>query len=189
MATESKKKSVTEVPQWAHEIKRKYLSQNVSQFVIHGNINDYVRVSREGEPHYVRLREFYNQEMFGKRDIVVYYDRAAGIRFKDDRIFGGEGLMRQDFVSTLKMFDELTGNNFSDLSREPARAFLVLDTYFNLCINQEFLQFLISYLERRLKQEAGETTQATDEEEEMDIVQRFMQKTIPDLMSYIDQSG
>ncbi|MEM9933189.1 MAG: AAA family ATPase [Bacteroidota bacterium] len=189
MATETKKKSVTEVPQWAHEIKRKYLSQNVSQFVVHGNINDYVRVSRDGEAHYVRLREFYDQEMFKHRDIVVFYDRAAGIRFKDDRIFGGEGLMRQDFVSTLKMFDELTGNNFSDLSREPARAFLVLDTYFNLCINQEFLQFLISYLERRLKQEAGETTQATAAEEEMDIVQRFMQKTIPDLMSYIDQSG
>lgn len=182
-------KSPVIVPEWAKDIKRKYLSQNVSQFIVHGNITDYTRVVRSGESRYMKLREFYNEEMFGNRDIVVYYDRAAGIRFKDDRIFGGDGSMRQDFVSTLKMFDDLTGNNFSDLSRDPGRAFLVLDTYFNLCINQEFLQFLIGYLERRLKKESGEKAQASMEEEEMDIVQRFMNKTIPDLISYIDTSN
>ena len=180
---------VIEVPEFAHDIKRRYLSQQVSQFVVHGNIHDYVRVVENGEPHYMKVKQFLTNEMFRKRDIIVYYDRAAGIRFKDDRIFGGEGKMRQDFVSTLKMFDELTGNNFSELSREPARAFLILDTYFNLCINQEFLQFLISYLERRLKVEAGEKPMATEEEKEMDIVQRFMQKAIPDLMTYIDSNG
>jgi len=178
-----------EVPEFAHEIKRKYLSQHVSQFIIHGNINDYVRVTENGESRYLRVKDFLTNEMFRHRDVIVYYDRAAGIRFKDDRIFGGEGKMRQDFVSTLKMFDELTGNNFSELSREPTRAFLILDTYFNLCINQEFLQFLINYLERRLKTEAGERTVATEEEKDMDIVQRFMNRTIPDLMHYIDGTG
>jgi len=189
MSTEVSTKPKVEVPEWVLEIKRKYLSQNVSQFIVHGNINDYVRVVEDGKARYLKLKSFFNDQMFKHRDIVVYYDRAAGIRFKDDRIFGGEGNMRQDFVSTLKMFDELTGNNFSDLSRDPARAFLTLDTYFNLCINQEFLQFLIGYLERRLKKEAGEKAAYTAEEEEMDIVQRFMNKTIPDLMSYIDSSG
>ena len=189
MSTETASKRKIEVPEWVHDIKRKYLSQNVSQFIVHGNINDYVRVVEDDIPRYMKFKQFFNEEMFKHRDIVVYYDRAAGIRFKDDRIFGGEGNMRQDFVSTLKMFDELTGNTFSDLSREPARAFLTLDTYFNLCINQEFLQFLIDYLERRLKKAAGAKAAATVEEEEMDIVQRFMNKTIPDLMSYIDSSG
>lgn len=189
MSTETSAKKKVEVPEWVHDIKRKYLSQNVSQFIVHGNINDYVRVVDDGQAQYMKLKEFFNQQMFKHRDIVVYYDRAAGIRFKDDRIFGGEGNMRQDFVSTLKMFDELTGNNFSDLSREPARAFLTLDTYFNLCINQEFLQFLIGYLERRLNKAAGKKAAVTAEEEEMDIVQRFMNKTIPDLMSYIDSGG
>jgi len=178
-----------EVPEFAHDIKRKYLSQRVSQFVVHGNINDYVRITEGEESRYLKVKEFLMDEMFRHRDVIVFYDRAAGIRFRDDRIFGGEGKMRQDFVSTLKMFDELTGNNFSELSREPTRAFLILDTYFNLCINQEFLSFLVNYLERRLKAEAGEKTVATEEEKEMDIVQRFMNKTIPDLMSYIDNSG
>ena len=186
-AVDTKRK--VEVPEWVQEIKRKYLSQNVSQFVVHGNINDFVRLVVNDTPQYLKIKDFFNEEMFKHRDIVVYYDRAAGIRFKDDRIFGGDGSMRQDFVSTLKMFDDLTGNNFSELSREPARAFLILDTYFNLCINQEFLQFLIEYLERRLKSAAGEETRATAKEEEMDIVQKFMNRTIPDLLSYIDTGG
>jgi SpoVK/Ycf46/Vps4 family AAA+-type ATPase len=176
-----------EVPDWAHEIKRKYLSEHVSQFVIHGNINDLVRVKENEKTQYVKLQDFLSNEMFRHRDIVVYYDRAAGIRFKDDRIFGGDGKMRQDFVSTLKMFDELTGNNFSELSRDPIRAFLILDTYFNLCINQEFLQYLISYLERRLKLESGEEA-PNGKEEETDLVHRFMNRTIPDLIQYIDTS-
>ena len=184
MATKTKRK--VEVPEWVHEIKRKYLSQNVSQFIIHGNINDYVRVVENGEPKYTKLREFYNDELFRHRDIVIYYDRAGGIKFKDDRIFGGESNMRNDFVSTLRMFDELTGNNFADLSRDPARAFHTLDTYFNLCINQDFLQFLIAHVERKMKLESGTQTEVTDEEEQMDMVQRFMSKTIPDLLSYID---
>ena len=189
MSTETTPQHKVEVPEWVYDIKRKYLSQNVSQFIIHGNINDYVRVVDDDKARYMKLKGFLNDEMFKHRDIVAYYDRAAGIRFKDDRIFGGEGDMRQDFVSTLKMFDELTGNNFSDLSRDPARAFLTLDTYFNLCINKEFLQFLIGYLERRLKKAAGAKAAATEEEEEMDIVQRFMNKTIPDLMGYIESGG
>ena len=178
-----------EVPEWAHDIKRKYLSQHVSQFVVSGNIKDYVRVVENDEANYMKVRDFLQNEMFRHRDVVVFYDRAVGIKFGDDRVYGGEGKMRQDFISTLKMFDELTGNNFSELSREPSRAFLILDTYFNLCINQDFLNFLVDYLERRLKLEAGEQVDTSEETEEMDIVQRFMNRTIPDLVSYIDQAG
>ena len=72
------------VPEWVYEIKRKYLSENLSQFIIHGNINDFIRVERDGEPKYYRLREFLNTELFKGRDIVINYDRAAGVRFKDD---------------------------------------------------------------------------------------------------------
>ena len=70
-------------------VRGKYLSQNVSQFVVHGNINDYVPVERDGVQKYYRIREFLNEEMFKGRDVVIYYDRAAGIRFQDDRTFGG----------------------------------------------------------------------------------------------------
>ncbi|MFN0201058.1 MAG: ATP-binding protein [Bacteroidia bacterium] len=170
-----------EVPEWVQAIKRKYLSQNISQFILHGNIGDLMRIVENGTPKYMKVKDFLNNEMFKQRDIVVYFDRAAGIRFKDDRIFGGEGKMRQDFVSTLKMFDELTGNNFSQLSREPERAFQILDTFFNLCVNQEFIQYLIGYMELRHKLES-KPEPTVSKEENLDMVQRFMSKTIPDLL-------
>ena len=59
------------VPEWVQEIKRKYLSQNVSQFILHGNINDYVRVNREEKNTYYRIREFLNDEMFKQKGHTV----------------------------------------------------------------------------------------------------------------------
>lgn len=181
-----------EVPAWAHEFKRKYLTQNIAQFVLHGNINDYVPYAENGQPRYTPLKQFLEKELFGRRDIVLFYDRAAGINFADDRHFGGEGKMRQDFVSTLKMFDDLTGNEFAKLSREPARAFLSLDAYFNLCVNQEFIRYLISHLERRLAEAGGyepsPTAAKAKEEDAGDIVQKFMNRQVGNLMDYMETS-
>lgn len=177
-----------EVPEWAHEIKRKYLSQNVSQFVVHGNVNDYVAIKENEQPRYLALKQFLESEMFRYKDIVVYYDRAAGITFRDDRTLGGKGEMRQDFVSTLRMFDELTGNEFSKLSREPVKAFLSLDTFFNLCVNEEFLRYLIDHLQQRLAEAGGYAPEKPTKEDDNsgDALQRFMNRQIGGLMDYMD---
>ncbi|MEO1451011.1 MAG: hypothetical protein AAFV07_15890, partial [Bacteroidota bacterium] len=172
-ATENKPKVI--VPEWAHEIKRKYLSQNVSQFILHGNINDYVPVERDGQNRYYRIREFLNQEMFKYKDIVIYFDRAAGIRFRDDRTFGGDSASRKEFVATLKLFDELTDNNFSDLNRNPARSFFVLDTYFNLMINRDFIDSWFKEVDEHLGKEESD---ADYEFEEEDLIDRFMRRTL-----------
>lgn len=177
-----------EVPEWAKAIKRKYLSQNVSQFILHGNINEIIEIKENDVPKYLKVKDFLNEEMFRYNDIVVYFDRAAGIRFKDDRIMGGNGKMREDFLSTLKMFDELSGSTFSQLSKEPERAFQILDTYFNLCVNKDFIQFLIGHLEMRVKASAANVKE-TAKPEDMDMVQRFMKQTIPDLLSYMDKGA
>ena len=92
MAEETKSPPKVSVPEWVYGIKRKYLSENVSQFIIHGNINDYVRVERNGEVTYFKVRDFINQELFKARDMVVNYDRAAGIRFNDDTRFGAKAI-------------------------------------------------------------------------------------------------
>lgn len=180
------------VPEWAYEIQRKYKTKRVSQFVLHGNINDYVPYTENDTPRYIPLKQFIVNELSKNRDVIIFYDRAAGISFSDDRHFGGEGKMRQDFVSTLKMFDDLTGNEFSKLSREPARAFLSLDAYFNLCVNHEFIGYLISHLERRLAEAGGyEPSPAaakTKEDENGDMVQRFMNRQIGSIMDYMDSS-
>ncbi|MEM7375267.1 MAG: AAA family ATPase [Bacteroidota bacterium] len=176
-SNETQTKAVVGVPEWARELKRKYLSQNVSQFIVHGNINDYVPVEREGEQKYYRMREFLNEEMFKGRDVVIYYDRAAGIRFQDDRTFGGDSSMRKEFLSTMKLFDQLTDNNFSELTRNPARSFFTLDTYFNLMVNQDFIDSWFREVEFEI-QKGG--IDEDDEPKEEDLIDRFMRLTLPE---------
>lgn len=179
MSTETQeKKPKVIVPDWVQEIKRKYLSQNVSQFIVHGNINDYVEVTRDNKQKFHRLRDFLNEEMFKYKDIVIYYDRAAGIRFKDDRTFGGDSATRKEFVSTLKLFDELTDNNFSELTRNPARSFFTLDTYFNLLVNRDFIDSWFKEVEANLQDDHVEEENRDPKDE--DIIDRFMKLTLPD---------
>ncbi|MDX1907245.1 MAG: AAA family ATPase [Bacteroidia bacterium] len=167
------------VPEWVHEIKRKYLSENVSQFIIHGNINDYVHVNREGKSTYYRLREFLNEEMFKYKDTVIYYDRAAGIKFKDDTLFGGDGNMRRDFLEIMKLFDELTDNNFGELNRNPARSFFTLDTYFNLLVNQDFLNSWVRQVEKAMEGKKSAPAPEARKRDE-DIIERFMRLNLPE---------
>ena len=144
-----------EVPEWAQAIKRKYLSQNVSQFILHGNINEYIPIKEDGKAKYMKVKDFLNDEMFKYYDIIIYYDRAMGIRFRDDMQFGGAGKMRSHFKKTLGTFDKVSGNNYSkilnDEGERPETAFLVLNVYFMLCFNKEFVNYMISYLDQKDK--------------------------------------
>ncbi|MEL6255289.1 MAG: ATP-binding protein [Bacteroidota bacterium] len=167
------------VPEWVQDIQRKYLSQNVSQFILHGNINDYVRVNRDKENNYYLIKDFLNEELFKYKDIVIYYDRAAGIRFKDDRTFGGDSKTRKEFVSTLRLFDELTDNNFAELTRNPARSFFTLDTYFNLMVNQDFIDAWFTEVEANLQSPAN-AVEPDEPVKDGDIIDRFIKMTLPE---------
>ncbi|MDW3650885.1 MAG: ATP-binding protein [Bacteroidia bacterium] len=167
------------VPEWVQDIQRKYLSQNVSQFILHGNINDYVRVNRDKKNSYYLIKDFLNEELFKYKDIVIYYDRAAGIRFKDDRTFGGDSKTRKEFVSTLRLFDELTDNNFAELTRNPARSFFTLDTYFNLMVNQDFIDAWFSEVEANL-QSPSNVVETDEPVKDGDIIDRFIKMTLPE---------
>lgn len=167
------------VPEWVQDIQRKYLSQNVSQFILHGNINDYVRVNRDKKNNYYLIKDFLNEELFKYKDIVIYYDRAAGIRFKDDRTFGGDSKTRKEFVSTLRLFDELTDNNFAELTRNPARSFFTLDTYFNLMVNQDFIDAWFTEVEANL-QSPSHAVEPDEPVKDGDIIDRFIKMTLPE---------
>jgi len=166
------------VPDWVYDIKRKYLSENVSQFIIHGNINDYIRVERDGVPTYLRLREFLNRELFKSRDIVINYDRAAGVRFADDTRFGGESNMRKEVEGTLEMLAELSGGQGTKLAIDPAKAFYALDKYFDVSLNQNLIKYLIRHLEKWAG--VAKKDDAKSKKEQEDIIERFMRMTLPD---------
>ncbi|MEZ4777111.1 MAG: AAA family ATPase [Bacteroidia bacterium] len=182
MSTETQDKPKVIVPEWVQEIKRKYLSQNVSQFIVHGNTNDYVRVNRDSQDKYYRIRDFLNEEMFKYKDVVIYYDRAAGIRFKDDRTFGGDSATRKEFISTLQLFDELTDNNFSELTRNPARSFFTLDTYFNLMVNRDFIDSWFKEVEANLSNPSAaiKSVKSEGQPKDDDLIDKFMRMTLPD---------
>ena len=179
MSTEAPSKPKLQVPEWAKEIKRKYLSQNISQFIIHGNINDYVRVVEGNKARYLRVRDFVSQEVFKNRDMVVYYDRSAGIRFKDDTRFGGESKMRREFMETLKLLAELSEGPAPELKLDPANAFYQLDKYFDNTLNQNLIQYLIRHIEEKLGMREPE---ANEKKANEDIIERFMKMTIPEFM-------
>lgn len=172
------------VPEWVYEVKRKYLSENVSQFILHGNVNDYVRVERDGVPHYYRMRDFINEELYKDREIVINYDRAAGIRFKDDIRFGGSSQMRKEVEGTLNMLAELSGGVGTKLNIDPDKAFYALDKYLDAALNPNLIQYLIQHLEKW----AGVAKRDTPPRKEEDIVERFMRLTLPEFGEEEDQA-
>ena len=125
------KKTTAHAPSWATEIARKYLGGTVNQFILNGNVRDLVPALRSsGECEYKELIAFLTEELFHPRDIVVLYDRAAGIRFKDQET-------RQDFDQFLRAYDTRKGTAHAlQLPRDPVRALLLLDMYFRLRLRQ-----------------------------------------------------
>jgi hypothetical protein len=70
-------------PNWAQEFAIKYFSKTLNQFILHGNVRDQVAVKRKKGYEFLRFESFLSDELFGSREIVIYYDRASGIRFRD----------------------------------------------------------------------------------------------------------
>lgn len=131
-------------PAWVGDFARKYNSGTISQYILHGNIHDYVPVSDENGQDYVLLRDFISQELFKRGDLVVYYDRASGIRFRSPE-------MRIDFLRSLEAYDTLHGTNFHNAPpRDPVRAFTLLEMHFRkrMMDNQNYsIAFIIEYAE------------------------------------------
>ncbi len=131
-------------PDWVGDFARKYYSGTIGQYILHGNIFDHVPVVEGEEKKYLLLRDFLSQELFRKGDLVVYYDRASGIRFRTRE-------MRQDFIRSLEAYDTLHGTNFHQAPpRDPVRAFTLLEMHFRkrLMDNENYsIAFIIEYAE------------------------------------------
>ncbi|MCH8523070.1 MAG: AAA family ATPase [Balneolales bacterium] len=113
-------------PSWAHEFAEKYFSKTLNQFILHGNIRDVVPVKRDETYEFMRFENFLSEELFGARDIVLYYDRSSGIRFRD-------GKSMQDFQRAVAGYDAFGGTNFAGkLPKDPVRVLSLLENFFRL---------------------------------------------------------
>jgi SpoVK/Ycf46/Vps4 family AAA+-type ATPase len=117
-------------PEWAKELARKYFTKTLTQFVLYGNVRNLVKtIDENGNTNYVLLREFLVQDLFAGRDIILFYDRSAGIYFADPE-------SQKDFNRALSGYDTIFGTDYAQkLPRDPVRVFSVLENYFRLRLN------------------------------------------------------
>ncbi|MCS3627213.1 SpoVK/Ycf46/Vps4 family AAA+-type ATPase [Salinibacter ruber] len=114
-------------PPWARELARKYFTKTVSTFILHGDIRDVVPTEdRDGARIYPPLRRFLTDDLFAARDVVVFYDRSAGIHFAD-------AASRRDFSRALAGEERLAGTEYeNNLPKAPNKVFELLEDYLRL---------------------------------------------------------
>ncbi len=123
-------------PRWASEMAEIFKSGSISQFVLYGNIDDWVsfRGESDNKLHNLSLRDFLTSVMFAPFEVVICYDRGHGIRTTK----GGEL-----FFNFLRAFDSFhrtsyTGANSGGettleagnaLPKDPKKALALIDRF------------------------------------------------------------
>ncbi|MFN9460614.1 MAG: ATP-binding protein, partial [Acidobacteriota bacterium] len=104
-------------PAWANQLTELFYSGSTVLFALHGNTQDLVPNGDGFSP----LPDFLAQQIFGRWDLVLYYDLARGLR-----AFAGSDDAR------LKEMVLLANRKVGDLAtarRDPAMAFALLDRF------------------------------------------------------------
>jgi SpoVK/Ycf46/Vps4 family AAA+-type ATPase len=144
-------------PIWAREFARKYFSKTINQFALHGNVRDYVQYSPAGKPEYLRMRNFLSDELFGGRDIVLYYDRASGVQFRDKASMS-------DFNRAVSGYDTLMGTEYAGkMPKDPVRVFTLMENYFRMRVaDGKSIAVIIDYTETIVPVNEGGSASAED---------------------------
>jgi AAA+ superfamily predicted ATPase len=104
-------------PAWAKRFTELYYSGATAAFVLYGNVPDVVNLSDS----YGSLADFLAEQIFGRWDLVLYYDLARGLR-----VFAGRDAAR------LKEMAVRANAKVGDLAaarKDPATAFALLDRF------------------------------------------------------------
>jgi ATP-dependent 26S proteasome regulatory subunit len=106
-------------PPWARTLAERYYTKTISTFILHGAVRD-LQPAAGG---FVPLRPFLADELFGTRDLVVFYDRSSGIRLATPE-------MQKDFMAAVAGYDTIFGTEYAKaVPKDPARAFPLLESY------------------------------------------------------------
>src|SRR5215469_12861884 len=118
--------TAAQLPEWAQTLSEKYYSRTVSLFVLCGNVRDLVPLDRGGTVEHVSLLTFLNDALFGRRDLVLTYDRGGGLSFANPD-------MQADFRNALAGYDSFHQTNYTQfLPRNPDGVLNILDNYLRL---------------------------------------------------------
>ena len=129
-------------PPWAKMLAERYYTKTISTFILHGAVRDLQpageadgfaggRAEPEGRSigdgkggkRFLPLRAFLADELFGSRDLVIFYDRSSGLRLATPE-------MQKDFMAAVSGYDTLYGTEYAKgVPKDPARAFPLLESY------------------------------------------------------------
>ncbi len=125
--TANKVDPLATLPAWAKKLAERYYTKTVSTFLVYGAVRDLQpAVGADGKAAYVDLRSFFADELFGSRDLVLFYDRSSGIR-------GASAEVQQDLSRGIAGYDALYGTDFArSMPRDPGRALQVLENYLRM---------------------------------------------------------
>ncbi len=131
---------LTKIPAWAEEMRRIFKGGTVSQFVLHGNVNDLVAIEEDGKLRFGGLKPFLCDTMFQNYDVVLTYNRGAGIR----PVKGMES-----FLTTLKGLDTWSqtsfGSNPGMIPRDPRAALELIDRYVHVVMNKQRVAVILDW--------------------------------------------
>ncbi len=128
------------IPAWAEEMRRIFKGGTVSQFVLHGNVNDLVPIEEDGKAAFGGIKPFLVDTMFKNYDVVLTYNRGAGIR----PVKGME-----NFLTTLKGLDTWSqtsfGSNPGMIPRDPRAALELIDRYVHVVLNKQKVAVILDW--------------------------------------------
>lgn len=111
------------LPDWARRLSEKYYSRTIAMFVLHGNVHDVVAWKQGDRTGYVPLAKFLNEGLFGRRDLVLSYDRGGGLAFANAET-------QTDFQRVLTGYDTFHGTKYAQgLPRNPDAVLTILESY------------------------------------------------------------
>lgn len=145
-------------PGWARELGRIYYSGNISTFVLHGNIDDLVRVESKTGVEYQTVPDFIASQVFGAWDVALHYDMARAPR----ALAGSNAARLQKMNAHL---DRYLGK-LGELPRDPTKVLALLDIYLNNMLlaksddTRPQVAVLLDYAHLLLPRPAGQTNHA-----------------------------
>jgi len=113
------------LPVWAQELASKYGSKTANLYILHGNIRDLLpHRKKEDEFKFTRVQEYISEDLFGRRDIIAYYDCSSGVTFCEPE-------MERDYLAAVPKLCTNPDVEISDfISNDPKKCFPYLEKYF-----------------------------------------------------------
>jgi AAA+ superfamily predicted ATPase len=113
-------------PPWAKELGRIYFAGTTSMFVLHGNVDDLIRVEEGGQVDYRTLPEFLASQVFGSWEVPLYYDLT-----RPPRALSGKSPER---LKAINLHIERYIGKIQEMPRDPIAVLAVLNRYLEMML-------------------------------------------------------